>query len=36
MFPGAFSELGLFATCAVFKEMAERFCSGQVAGKGTW
>lgn len=31
-FPGIFFELGLSAKCAVFKEMAERFCSGPVAG----
>lgn len=32
MFPGAFSELGLSATCVVFKEMTEQFCSGRVSG----
>lgn len=31
-FPGAIFELGLSAKCAVFKEMAERFRSGPVAG----
>lgn len=34
MFPGAFSELDFSTTCAVFKEMAECFGSGQVAGNG--
>lgn len=35
MFPGVVSELGLSAGCAVFKEMAERFCSGCWQGMGT-
>lgn len=35
MFPGAVSELGLSAGCAVFKEMAEWFCSGCWQGMGT-
>ena len=35
MFPGVVSELGLSAGCAVFKEMAEWFCSGCWQGMGT-
>ena len=34
MFPGAVFELGLSAGCAVFKEMAEWFCSGCWQGMG--